>query len=58
VILARFRETKISCFLSYVENRFKYKYKQYHIYTHSQNMLPKVELLEETKGRGKEENDT
>jgi hypothetical protein len=40
---------KVTCFLSYVKDRYKYKYK--YIY----RMFPKVELLEETKGREKEE---
>jgi hypothetical protein len=32
-----------------------YKYKHYQIYIYMQNMFPKEELLEETKGGGKEE---
>jgi hypothetical protein len=55
VKLARFRKTKVTCFLSYVGDRRNtnisiiictYKY--------IQNMLPKMGLLE-TKGREKEE---
>jgi hypothetical protein len=54
--LARFRKTKVTCSLSYVEDRsntntsviiFTYK--------HTQNIFPKVELLQETKGVGKED---
>jgi hypothetical protein len=32
----------------------QYKYKQYYIYIHTQNMYPKVELVEEIKGGGNE----
>jgi hypothetical protein len=64
VKLARFRKTKVTCFLSYVEDRSKYNYMHYHIYIHKHiyilhiyiwNMFLKVELLEETKRGGKEE---
>jgi hypothetical protein len=55
----RVRKIKVTCFLSYVEDRYKYKYKHYHIniHTHTQNMFPIVGLLEKTRGGGKEEND-
>jgi hypothetical protein len=55
VKLARFRKPKASCFLSYVEykpntnrNNIIYTYK------YIQNMYPKVGLIVETKGGGKE----
>jgi hypothetical protein len=53
---ARFRKTKVIHVLSYAEDRtntnaniimYTYKY--------IQNMFPKVGLLEDTKGRGKQE---
>jgi hypothetical protein len=54
-MLARFIKTNIACFLSYVQDRSKYKFKHYHtLYKYIQNMFPKGELLE-TKGGGKEE---
>jgi hypothetical protein len=52
----QFRKTKAACFLSYVEDRSNTN-TSFIIYTfkYIQNMFPKVELLEETKGGGKEE---
>jgi hypothetical protein len=50
IILARFKKTKITSFLSYVENRSNTN-TSIIIYTYEyiQNMSPKVELLEETR---------
>jgi hypothetical protein len=56
VKLARFRKIKVTCFLSYVENRSNTN-TSINIYTfkYIQNLFPKVGLLEETKRGGKEE---
>jgi hypothetical protein len=42
-------------FLSYVEDRSKYKCKHHQIYIYTQNTFPIVGLLEETRRRGKDE---
>jgi hypothetical protein len=56
VKLSRFRKAKVPCFLSYVEDRFKCKYKHYYVaYKCTQNMFPKVGLLKETNGGEREE---
>jgi hypothetical protein len=57
-------ERQRSRFFSYVEDRSKCEYKSYHIYIYihihiyiytQKNTSPKVRLLEQTKGEGKEE---
>jgi hypothetical protein len=55
VKLARFRNPKVACFLSYVEYRAFTNISNI-IYTYKgiQNIYPKVRLAEETKDRGKE----
>jgi hypothetical protein len=46
---ARFGRTKVACFLSYVEDRYKYKYSTItYTYIHS----PIRGLFEETRGEG------
>jgi hypothetical protein len=54
--VSQVQKDKITCFLSYVENRSNTS-TSIIIYTckNIQNMFPKVGLLEETKGGGKEE---
>jgi hypothetical protein len=55
VKLVRFRKPKVACFLSYVEYRPNTNASNIiDIYTYTQNMYPKVGLVEETKGEGKE----
>jgi hypothetical protein len=51
VKLSRFRKTKVTCFLSYVEDRSN---KNTSIITYAY-MFPKVGLLKETIGGGKRE---
>jgi hypothetical protein len=49
--LARFRKTKVACFFSNGEERFNTNTNIIiYTYKYMQNMFPKVELLEETKG--------
>jgi hypothetical protein len=55
VKLARSRKPKAACFLSYVEYRLnKNTNNIIYTYKYTQNMYPKVGLVEETKGGGKE----
>jgi hypothetical protein len=55
VKLARFRKPKATCFLSYVEYRSNINISNIiYTYKYIQNICPKVELVEETKRRGKE----
>jgi hypothetical protein len=51
---------KVTCFLSYVEDKPNINISNIiYTYKYIQNMFPKVELLEETKGERKEgKNDT
>jgi hypothetical protein len=57
VKLAKFRRTKVTCFLSYVEDRYNTNASlTLNLYKYIHNMFPKVGLLEETKGEGKERN--
>jgi hypothetical protein len=58
VKLARFRKTKVICFLLYLEHR-SVTNTSVSIYTYKyiQNMFLKVEMLEEARGGGKVGND-
>jgi hypothetical protein len=47
------QKDKGSRFLSHMEDKYKHKYKYYHISIN--NMFSKVGLLENTKGGGKED---
>jgi 23S rRNA maturation mini-RNase III len=55
VKLARLRNTKAACFLSYMEDRSKdehrHKNKHDHVQTHMQNMLVTLEMLSGTRGK-------
>jgi hypothetical protein len=55
VKLARFRKSKVTCFLSYVEYKRNTNTRNIiYTYKYIQNMYPKVGLVEVTKGGGKE----
>jgi hypothetical protein len=56
VKLARLRKIKVTCFLSCVENRSNTNINIIMCtYKYTQNMFPKVGLLEETRGGGKDQ---
>jgi hypothetical protein len=52
--IVAFRMPNIACFLSYVEYKPNTNTNNIYAYKYIQNMYPKVGLIEETKGGGKE----
>jgi hypothetical protein len=52
--VSKFRKPKATCFLSYVEYRHNTNRAKLYVQTYIQNKYPKVGLVEETKGEGKE----